>query len=782
VVIVVGNFNLGFSRSGVISWRTGVLAVLVLLLSGLVYLLFYPQNPDGRSVDNAVEALPADSIYPLNIPAYSGPHPATVGRQPDPFSYPIRAGQKGPSEHIYAGPPQYPFYCRTEDSGLGQPLVDNQDGEGSPVYREEDGQKTGEVIGYSRDCLLKTQVAYYYNREGTSLFYPLEEADNDIAEAQVNGRTVPYIVRVETGTINRFIYVIAALSGDTDGPQGVDTSNWNRRLIYQFRGGVGIGKVQGRATPTDVLHRRHAELARGYGVAYSSANQTSNHYNIWVAEETALRVKRQFNALYGEDIYTVGIGGSGGAIQQYLIAQNTPELIDAAIPLYSYPDMITQTTYVFDCELLAYYFDVTAADNERWRSWEQRSLVEGLRASDDQRSPRFLLYDLALMLRGLRPNYFRGSSECTQSWRGLTQLVNNPRYHHHFYRYAPSVRRSTHWTYWDDLKYLFGTDQFGYAQATWDNVGVQYGLSSLQRGELSMDEFLHLNRNIGSWKPPQEMESTRYWHLSDGPDTALYQFSPWSEHNMRLASAEGSVAPRQTGSLAAMQAAYRSGQVFIGKIDIPIVDIRHYLDDRLDMHHSFASFAARQRMMEFKGHADNQVIWMTRRPHHPIPEALDLLDRKLTGSLSDADSDWADRCFDAEGQLIAAGDRVWDGYWNGKSAGRCSRTYPTYAQSRQVAGDSIKGDIFKCHLQPVEQAISRGLYGDLEVGQHLAALKQVFPQGVCDFSLGDMGRPEALIPEPSRISGVLRLDLPEAEVGEVVDSDLSASGGASPQG
>jgi hypothetical protein len=44
----------------------------------------------------------------------------------------------------------------------------------------------------------------------------------------------------------------------------------------------------------------------------------------------------------------VGIGGSGGAIQQYVYAQNHPGLIDAGIPQYSYPDMVTQTIHVGD--------------------------------------------------------------------------------------------------------------------------------------------------------------------------------------------------------------------------------------------------------------------------------------------------------------------------------------------------------------------------------------------------------------------------------------------------
>ena len=51
------------------------------------------------------------------------------------------------------------------------------------------------------------------------------------------------------------------------------------------------------------------------------------------------------------------------------------------------------------------------------------------------------------------------------------------------------------------------------------------------------------------------------------------------------------------GSLEAMRAAYETGMVFDGEIDIPIIDWRHYLDDELDMHNARQSFAARPRML-----------------------------------------------------------------------------------------------------------------------------------------------------------------------------------------
>lgn len=739
-----------------------LLCLLLLALLGYMYLSWKLEN--GSKAPNPVIGVPEETRPIANIPSYTGPHPRLVPRPEDPYPYPIAIGEVGPHKTLYAGPPQYPFYCRTFDSGLGQPLVDNQKGIGVPVYKEVGEEITKEVIGYSKDCLIPTQVHYYYNRVDEDRFYPLEDATNDISQIEINGRLIDFIVRVETGSINRFNYVIAALKGPQETLQQPSGLNWNKRLIYQFRGGVGIGKVQGRVSLDGLLKRRIEQLKLGYAVAYSSANQTSNHYNIWLAEETALRVKRQFIALYGEPLYTVGVGGSGGAIQQYLIAQNLPGLIDAAIPLYSYPDMITQTQYVFDCELLEYYFDITASDNPRWRSWSERQRIEGTSSSSKHFSSRSWLYDLAMMVHDQPPHLYSGSNECVTAWRGLTQLVNNPRYIHHAGRYSEAILQDEHWSYWDDMKYFLGTNHQGYARQTWDNVGVQYGLQALKREQITVKEFLHLNANIGSWKEPAKMRAARYWKL--GGVGGLSKFSPWSHHNMVLSPDGGkSPAQRQKGDLKAIEAAYRSGQVFIGMADIPIIDLRHYLDDELDMHHSFASLSVRQRLINARGHADNQLIWMSRVPHNPVPQAFEVIDEwmeniRRTPGVRAADNKpkhAEDLCFNHKGQIMAQGKTVWDGRWNNKPDGACSELYPAFQESRMVAGAPVTGEVFKCALRPVRDAIDSGAYGTVDMREYQSELERIFPEGVCDYTLPDLGLPKALL---SKVDGNEPLQVP----------------------
>ena len=123
-------------------------------------------------------------------------------------------------------------------------------------------------------------------------------------------------------------------------------------------------------------------LGLGYAVINSTGLRTNTHYNLQLGGETALMQKEHFIEDHGVPYYTVGVGASGGAIQQYVYGQNHPGLLDAAIPQYSYPDMVTQTIHVGDCELLEHYSDVAGRDNPKWRDPEMRQAIMGLNASN----------------------------------------------------------------------------------------------------------------------------------------------------------------------------------------------------------------------------------------------------------------------------------------------------------------------------------------------------------------------------------------------------------------
>ena len=648
---------------------------------------------------------------------------------------------------MFSGPQQYPFVCSSVLEWGVQPLVDHDEEWGFPVYDEG-----GAIIGYSKDCSIEPIIDYHYM--STDGEYQPMPADGsrpaDLARTVLSdGSDVEFIVRWERGTINRFLYSYAVLA-DTDGST-VDvnepgTTHWNGRLLYHFEGGVGVGHFQGRVSAERA--RLAAALGQGYAVAYSSGNRTGEHYNLQLGGETALMVKEHFIKRFGEPDYTVAIGGSGGAIQQYVYQQNHPGLIDAGVPQYSYPDMVTQTIHVGDCELIEHYMDVTDRDNPRWQQTRARSLLLGLNSTDAVPDP------LADAKRSLGYSSAPGSNECIPAWRGLTPLSMNPHYgqvREQDKMHPPGIMDGVTWTHYDDLRNIYGVDERGWARVPWDNVGVQYGLQALREGAITEAEFLDLNAKVGGWKHPSEMVQEGFPFLGEPTPE---NFDPWSRRNMNLSDGDAP-ALRTRGDLQAIQALYSSGMVFDGQLNIPVIDWRHYLEEELDMHNSHQSFSARQRIENQMGNSENQVIWFTdARPERVFDqtgEALEVLHEWVTNIKANPEAGVAgnrpasaqDACFATDGTMIARGDGVWSGVLDDNAAGACTEVFPLYTTSRIEAGGPIEGSVFKCRLKPLDVALSDGTYGNWAPDQgQISALSDIFPDGVCDYAQPDQGRPD----------------------------------------
>lgn len=656
---------------------------------------------------------------------------------------------------MFSGPQQQPFVCTTSQGAVNkQPLVDSALPPGFPVTAG------GAVVGYSRDCSIETFVSYLYrNTAGAFVALPPGGArPADMAQATLpDGRVVDFVVRREIGSINRFLYSFAMLAPAGENPAAPDLSLWNKRLLYWFQGGVAIGHSQGTvhggSLNADVL-------AQGYAIAHSSGNNTGTHYNMVLAGETAMMTKERFVERYGVPLWTVGLGGSGGAIQQYLIAQNQPGVLDGLLPVQSYPDMVTQTIHVGDCELLEHYMDATDRANPKWRTTKNRSWLVGMNAEEG-----FARVNdpLAGLKTALGYSTAVGSTECVPAWRGLTPLAMNPLYgsapNQALYQPQSDIA-AIRWTHYDDLRNVYGVDATGAARPTWDNVGVQYGLDSLRKGRITPEEFIHLNWNIGGWKHPSQMvqEGFPFFGTSAAEVGKALSipgyFDPWSRRNMNLA-AGGTPAPRTAGSIDAMTAAYTSGHVFSGKLEVPALDHRQYMERELDMHNAHQSFATRQRVLNKAGHSDHLVVWFTDTvPGQPKAsqtlQALGVMQQWLDGMrlypaggiTGNRPAAAVDSCFDRFGAPMASGSGVWDGILDGRPAGACTQAFPLYGTSRTVAGAPIQGGIYRCALKPVAQAVADGLYGGwTPSAAQLAQLQQVFPDGVCDHSRPDTAAP-----------------------------------------
>jgi hypothetical protein len=655
---------------------------------------------------------------------------------------------------MFTGPQQMPFVCTTIQRDVSrQPLVDTPT---PPGYKVVDG--SGNLIGYSRDCSIDTFVTYWYRAASGGSLKPLPAGARPADMGTVtlaDGRTVDFIVRREVGSINRFLYSIAMLAPAMDNAAQADTSLWNRKLLYWFQGGVAIGHSQGTVHGGSM---NPDVLAQGWAIVHSSGNNTGTHYNMNVSGETAMMTKERFIERYGVPVYTVGLGGSGGAIQQYLIAQNHPGVLDGLLPVQSYPDMVTQTIHIGDCELLEHYMDATDRTNPKWRVTKNRTLLVGLNAEDSVPDP------LAPLKAALGYGTAPGSTECIESWRGLTPLAMNPLFGQaaNQAQWVPqSDIAAIRWTHYDDLRNVYGVDATGAARPTWDNVGVQYGLDSLRQGKITPAEFMHVNWNIGGWKHPSQMVQETFPFFGTGAAeinkvfTVPGYFDPWSRKNMILAPSASMPAPRTVGDPLAMRAAYTSGHVFGGQLNVPAIDHRQYMERELDMHNVHQSFAVRKRVQQRMGHSDNLVVWFTdTTPGAPKAsqtlQALAVMDQWLTnmrlnprlGVAGNRPVAAVDSCFDLQGQPIYAGGDAWSGILDDSAPGACTQEFPLYGTSRIVAGAPIEGGIYKCALKPVEQAVMDGTYQPwMPTPADVATLRQIFPQGVCDYSLPDQARP-----------------------------------------
>jgi hypothetical protein len=597
----------------------------------------------------------------------------------------INHGISGP---VFSGPHQTPFICETEASGLGAPL--------------------------DADCSAKTQVTYLYKSTlppaadtksepngpplGFKVYDPKAPMPADVAEVTTTqGKQVRYIVRWERGTINRAIYEIAFLHepGMPLPDPWTVTLGWNGRLVFNFGGGCAAGYHQGHALGgVDNMF-----LSLGYAQVVASLNVLGDNCNDVISAETAAMVKEHFIKNFGVPVHTIGWGGSGGSIQQQMIAQNYPGLLDGIIPSASFPDVVSILPGIADCSLLGNYFDHasqalteeqktaiagfptwgTCVDkSDSWSVWFSPQLVRPV--SCYAAMPKALVYDAAANPKGARCDFY------------------------------------------DNEVNIFGRDpKTGFTRRPLDNVGVQYGLAAFNRGAIGAEQFLELNEKIGGYD-------------EDG------NFVP----------------ARMTADAEALRIAYTTGRVNAGSGGlgaIPIIDIRLYTDMVPDIHDQYRSFVMRARLTSANGSADNQVILTFPFSRKPSP-ALGAAVGATMGSLIPKMDEWLDALANDTSQRgvaekIAAARPVdlTDACWSDDgekiaekrtyaSKGRCAQMFPLHGDPRIAAGAPLKEDILKCALKPVD---AKDYVHPLTTEQ-LGRLKAIFPQGVCDYSAPGIGQ------------------------------------------
>lgn len=592
-----------------------------------------------RDGDNTLEASAGDSSVTLTA-----------------TNYPV----SGP---IFSGPHLTPWVCETELGGLAPSTDANCSA--PPV----------------------TKWTYVSTTGLEQPFTPGSSLPADIATTTVNGTEWPLVVRTEKGVINRGIYTIWVLDpGVVDLPSGALASGaaptWqasasNGRLVYRFGGGCGTTFSQGAAIGGLGGGIDLTLLGKGYAIATNTLNTFQTSCNPLLSAETMMMTREHFVKRYELPEFTIGDGGSGGAIQQLSIASSYPGALDGVSASLPYPDALSIAPGVTDCGLLLNYYE---SDEGGALTDAQRRAIEGHASTGTCRSWS------ALFLSAINP-----SVGCAPQLDGQTyDAATNP----------DGVRC----TLPDINVNALGTDpETGFAQRALDNVGVAYGLEALNDGVISVDEFLDLNAAVGGY------------------------------------DIDGKIIPERTVATdSALATTFRVGALTNGAAlrDIPIILRNIYLDPAGDIHTRVWPFDIRERMRTADGKdAPNLLLWTD--PGIGGTEALvgsvsgqltganrsvEAIDAWLTAGTRPASA--TNRCTLTDGTILEGGWELYD------APGPCVDAYPVASDPRFVAGQKLGTTVLACDLVPVTDAPFAASFTDAQ----RTRLAEVFPSGVCDWS------------------------------------------------
>lgn len=632
---------------------------------------------------------------------------------------------------VISGPHQMPFRCRTIDAGLGAPT--NATTCAAP--------SSYQWFAFSKKDLVWRPLA-------NPSSYPDDVATTVLRseDPALNGKAVPFVARLETAVINRGIARIAVLDDPAARANPADfTPNWNGRAYHAFGQSCGVGYDQGRnnigavlgsptsgSIDTDYALGLVKKVGEGDVVIHSTLTTFGNHCNPFVSAETTMMLKEHVSETYplrGDlrapiDTY-IGAGNSGGALQQYNLANNTPGVLDAAMASTSFADITTLSMTTSDCVLFQNYFASTTTD---WNE-AQKAYVTGLNAQTGT-SANSICQSWAVGTRG--------SLSATQKCGGLEPSQ----------QYRPTSNpRGARCTVADaNVNWLGADPTTGFARRPLDNVGVQYGLRAFNNGLISFDQFADLNRAMGGFDIDGNPNPAR--HAMDADVASIV---------------------------------YRVGQV-VGRgalAETPIIDFAPYLDlvpvAELNIHDSSRPFINRLRVRQAGGGAETMAIWRgVVLPADGFGE-IDQWVRTLNAAPSSGN-----RIADvAAAKPLTAFDQCAVGTFGGRveapsaihgplaipitvapgtpapdarahlrvfvpedheaGLGPCSVLLPPVTTTRMAAGGPAADDVIKCQVKAVDPAD----YNLLITPAQIAELGTIFPGGVCDWSkpsVGDVGK------------------------------------------
>jgi len=624
---------------------------------------------------------------------------------------------------ILSGPQISPYNCQTE------------------AFLLPDGTSLGKAS--DAKCSVATKVQYLYQSTAGGALKPLPSTTSlpgDVATTTTTaGATVPFVVRVETGSMNRGIYQNAILHDPTKDAAPSPTTppkGWNRKLIAVHGTGCAGGwYIQGAAMGVSPYTGTNLKrLGEGYAVFTNTLNHPTNSCNATVAGETTMMGKEHFIETFGVPTYTVSVGTSGGAYTSLQVGDAFPGLFDGVYIDATFPDALAIAMSAMDGKLLNRYLTgnnnsaiteaqmVKVSGHKSARAWYDLAVQSG---RTDPVSGRTETIPVAGSFGGAyAAGLFNAAVPASQRWNASTN---------------PTGARAT---VFDVNRNVYGVDASGYGLRPFDNVGVQYGLAQLNDGTLSKDQFLDLNEKIGGYD-------------RDGNYTSN----------------------RTIGDAGAIARAYQSGLMLGGNgglASIPVFDSSNFYDEDNYYHYQWFHFAVRERLRNVNGDVSNHVMW---RGGVSFADLFGVVtpgkaERAAVSAKSSADGwaafvQWMD-AYTADTSSKTQKDKVIankpaqavDGCFTQSTtpqfvaetqtpatsgtAGSCNATYPTWTYTRAQAGASIAADKLKCQLKPIQITD----YNVSFTAAEMARLSAIFVGGVCDWSKNGVGQ-SSMVPYAS---------------------------------
>ena len=453
---------------------------------------------------------------------------------------------------------------------------------------------------------------------------------------------------------------------------------------------MAVGSGGATSSPTTAL-------GMGFAVMSTALDNAGHNCNLATEAESLVMAKEHLIESYGTLRFTIGTGCSGGSLVQQQVANAYPGIYQGILPQCSFPD-----SWSTGQQLAAYHFDRGYfEDPTKWGTgiaWTptQIAAVEG-----HPNHVNAIVFDTVYWTSLADPSDGCPGVAAADDYNAQT---NPDGVRCTLADYMVNVMGPRPQSVWTPAEQAIG---HGFAGLPIGDVGVQFGLAALEKGDISPAQFVDLNSKIG------------------GADIDL---NPIPE--------------RSDATQPALRNVYRSGGVneTNNLTGTAIIDLRG--PDPGAFHDAYRSWAIRARLEQQEGHLPrNQVIWFGQTPLIGDPryttQGLKAMDRWLsaverdkrdlplsTKVSADRPTDIHDQCSSIPGVDKVAVPGV-------GPVCKLKEAQTRFGTPATVSGESIATDQNRCQLKPLR----RSDYYPIDfTDAQWAALQHAFPTGVCDWS------------------------------------------------